>query len=107
MKSSHKFINTIFSHTIYDNYMIKSTSDCLSKVFPQEVKYEYTMKISSTKKLLHALYTKTMRLNQQVDVFHKFINTIFSVLYTTICGEVQCLSLKSLSTIGYHLNNMQ
>jgi len=29
--------------------MIKSTSDCLSKVFPEEVKYGYTMKISSTK----------------------------------------------------------
>jgi len=29
--------------------MIKSTSECLSKVFPQEVKYEYTMKISSPK----------------------------------------------------------
>jgi len=28
--------------------MIK-TSDCLSKVFPQEVNYEYAMKISSTK----------------------------------------------------------
>src|SRR6218665_1453541 len=103
MKSSITNLSTQFfpsyirlnQHNFSDLYTIKSTSNCLSKIYQHNFSDLYTIKSTSLSEIYQHNFSTYIRLNQQVS--RKFINTIFpSYIHVRLNQQV---SQKYISTI--------